>query len=153
MKTNEFNSIKGILILFLIFFIAIEFNSVYASESSDISSLNSSSNFILEEGNSVDVDNNGEVNITDVTVLIDYLHKSILAKSVLGESNSDSNANASISNNIILTTDDLNASYKSKNFTAKLMDSNGNPISGAKVAFTVSSKTYNKTTDGAELHI
>lgn len=138
MKTNEFNSIKGILILFLIFFIAIGFNSVYASESSDISSLNSSSNFILEEGNSVDVDNNGDLE-----------HKSILAKSVLGESNSDSNANASISNNIVLTTDDLNASYKSKNFTAKLTDSNGNPISGAKVAFTVSSKTYNKTTDGS----
>lgn len=135
MMTDEFNSIKGLLILFLIFFIALSFNSVYAIESSDISSLNSSSNIILED-DCVDLDNAGDLN-----------HESTITKSLLKESNSDSNNNASISNNLVLTTYDLNASYKSKNFTAKLADSNGNPISGAQVAFTVSSKTYNKTTD------
>lgn len=134
MMTGKFNSIKGLLILFLIFFIAISFNSVYASDC-DVSSLNSSSDFILED-DCVDLDNAGDLN-----------HESTITKSLLKESNSDSNNNASISNNLVLTTDDLNASYKSKNFTAKLADSNGNPISGAQVAFTVSSKTYNKTTD------
>lgn len=60
---------------------------------------------------------------------------------------SSQSLSASSKSKVILTTSNLSASYKTKNFTAKLTDLNKNPIAGAKLSFVILSKTYYRTTD------
>ncbi len=163
---NKFKIVKSILIIFLLIFVIAGFNSVSAHDDNDLygspmnfigyqesDSMRDSGLILDSEKNKLSYDNN----LDDVDNLMDsdlIIHQD---KSSFAESNSKDStgltdsAGSTNSNNelsdVILTTNDLTATYKSKNFTATLTDSSGNPIVGAQISFIFPLNTYNRTTD------
>ncbi len=162
---HEFRVFNLIFILFLAIFIIGSFNSVYATElnnqNHDLSICDSNSSISLDDSDFGDLagatDLNDENYESDLDSDLNLIQSPELStKTNLKDSNSeyldkDTSNKIVLSANklskVILTTNNLTASYKSKNFTAKLTDSNKNPIVGVKIDFTISSKTYQRTTD------
>mgnify|MGYP002624936643 CR=1 FL=1 len=153
MAENKKRIIFGILFIILILF---SLNAVMATNIGS-SDLNCKDNYSIEEK----TDNIHLINSNQELIKTD--EKTILKESESASNSSQTNTTNTTNNSsqtnttnsdqtkakakTTIKTSNLTAAYKSKSFTAQILDSNGSPISNLTILFTIKNHTYEKITD------